>query len=180
MRPSLLCLLALAACAPAGQTSSTGGGNTQVLAGSESLTVSTASEVRVTSADVAAPVQRVWQVLPAVYQELGLAATADAAARTVRTQGVMARRFQDEPAARFFDCGRGQFGVDIAAQYEVRFSVRTTVQPGATPGTARLETGVEASARNPTGSANALMSVCHTRGRLEELVAARVRARLGL
>lgn len=182
MRHPILCLLALAACAPAtGTAPATGAAaDTHVVTSAESINVSTASEMRVTSAEVAAPVDRVWQVLPAVYQELGLEAQADAAERTVRTQSAVARRIQGEPATRFFDCGRGQFGADIASQYEVRFNARTTVQPGAAAGTARLETGVEAFARNATGSANALLAVCHTRGRLEEIIAARVRARLGL
>jgi hypothetical protein len=183
MRYPFLCLLALAACAPAAgpatTTGATGGTNTQVVSSSEQLSVSTAGQFRIVSADVAAPVHRVWEVLPAVYQELGLVPTADASLRTVRTQGTMLRRFQNEAASRLFDCGRGQFGADIAAQYEVRFNLQTTVQPGAGAETSRLDTGIEAYARNSDGSANALLAVCHTRGRLEEMVAAGVRRKLG-
>jgi hypothetical protein len=180
MRHSLACLLVLAACVPAVQPSaSTGGSNTQVVSSSQSLNVTTASEFRLVSAGVGAPVARVWEVLPAVYQELGLTATVDPALRTVRAQGAMARRFQGQGTSSYFDCGRGQFGAEIAAQYEVRFNLQTTVQPGSSPEASRLDTGVEAYARNSDGSANALLAVCHTRGKLEELIAARIREKLG-
>ena len=181
MRYSIACLLALAACAPTSQppAASTGGSNTQVVSSTQSLSVTTASEFRVSSASVGAPVARVWQVLPAVYQELGLTPAADPALRTVRAQSAMARRFQGQASSSYFDCGRGQFGVEIATQYEVRFNVQTTVQPGGSPESSRLDTGVEAYARNSDGSANALLAVCHTRGKLEELIAARLREKLG-
>jgi hypothetical protein len=180
MRHSIACLLALAACAPAAQPSAaTGGNNTQVVSSAQSLSVTTVSEFRVVSAGVGAPVSRVWEVLPAVYQELGLTPVADPAMRTVRAQGGMARRFQGQSTSSYFDCGRGQFGAEIATQYEVRFNLQTTVQPGGSPESSRLDTGVEAYARNNDGSANALLAVCHTRGQLEELIAARIREKLG-
>jgi hypothetical protein len=180
MRCSIACLLALAACAPTVQPSaSTGGNNTQVVSSTQSLNVSTESEFRVVSASVGAPVARVLEVLPAVYQELGLTPAAEPAVRTVRAQGAMARRFQGQATSSYFDCGRGQFGVEIATQYEVRFNLQTTVQPGSSPESSRLDSGVEAYARNNDGSANALLAVCHTRGKLEELIAARIREKLG-
>jgi hypothetical protein len=190
MRASILALAVLAACAPAtqvgtvpgtpGQTGATGGENTQVIASGESLTVSTSTQFRLIGADIAAPVDRVWAVLPAVYEELGLQATADAPRRTVAVRGaVINRRFQGRSATQFLDCGSGQFGAEIAAQNEIRMDLQTTVQPGTTAATSRLETGLRASARGATG-ANALMAVCHTKQTLEALVAERVRQKLGL
>ncbi|HEX8392617.1 MAG TPA: hypothetical protein VF665_09705 [Longimicrobium sp.] len=193
MRATLFAVLAFAACAPAasgpapspsprsgGSTGATGGENTQVVLSGESMTVSTASEFRLIAAEVAAPVDRVWAVLPAVYQELGLTASADAPRRTVAARNaVVNRRFQGRSASQFFDCGTGQFGAELAAQNEIRMDLQTTVQPGSTAGTSRLETGLRASARASTG-ANALMAVCHTRQTMEALVAERVRAKLGL
>lgn len=192
MRASILVVAALAACAPAAEvsqpaprgtgpsTGATGGENTQVIASGESLSVSTATEFRLVSADIAAPVDRVWAVLPAVYQELGLQASADAPRRTVAARNaVINRRFQGRSATQFLDCGSGQFGAEIAAQNEIRMDLQSTVQPGSTAATSRLETGLRASARASTG-ANALMAVCHTKQTLEALVAERVRQKLGI
>lgn len=191
MRTSLLFVLALAACAPAtettggpapvgGRTGATGGENTQVVVGRESLSVSTATEFRLVSAEIAAPVDRVWAVLPAVYQEMGLQATSDAPRRTVAVRNaVVNRRFQGRSATQFFDCGSGQFGAEVAAQNEIRLELQSTVQPGTTAATSRLETGLRANARGATG-ANALMAVCHTKQTLEALVAERVRQKLGI
>ncbi|MBB4637378.1 hypothetical protein [Longimicrobium terrae] len=190
MRASILALAVLAACAPAtrggttpgapGQTGATGGENTQVIASGDALSVSTSTQFRLIGADIAAPVDRVWAVLPAVYQELGLQATADAPRRTVAVRGaVISRRFQGRSATQFFDCGSGQFGAEIAAQNEIRMDLQSTVQPGSTAATSRLETGLRASARGATG-ANALMAVCHTKQTMEALVAERVRQKLGL
>lgn len=169
---------ALAACGPAVSTPSAGPAETptQVVTTGDALHVTTSAEVRVVSHDVEAPVDRVWAVLPAVYQELGLDAGADASRRTVTGGATFTRRFQGESATRFFDCGQGQFGSQIAANYTIRMTVSTTVNPG-TSGGARLDSMIEAFARNTDG-ANAVAAQCRTEGRLEQLISDRVRAKL--
>lgn len=176
-----LSLVALAACGPATAPASSGAGEApaQVVGTGDGFHVSTTAEQRVLNHDVSAPVERVWQVLPDVYQELGLTGTVDSGLRTVSSPAVsFTRRMFGEPSTRFFDCGRGQFGVEIAASHTIHLTVRTTVQPGATPSTARLESVAQAYARNNDG-ANALMSQCHTKGLLEGLIALRVLEKLG-
>jgi hypothetical protein len=178
--PAAALLALLSACAPAGTggTPAPGGDATgQVLITSDALHVSTGSVQRVLSREVDAPVARVWEALPGVLGEMGFAVQADAASRTVSTQPrTAARRFLDEPAARFFDCGRGQFGAELAATASIRFVLRATVQPAGGEGS-RLDTVVEAHARTGDGT-SALMAQCRSTGRLEDAIAAAVRARV--
>ena len=173
--------LAFAACGPA--TAPPGSGTpgqmpNQVIMGNDAVLVNTSAVVRVVSQDVAAPVDRVWAVLPAVYQELGLGASADPARRTVSGTASLTRRFQGEQAVRFFDCGLGQFGTPIAATYTIRLTLSTTVNSDDAGSGSRLATMVEANARSNDG-ANAVGAQCRSAGRLEEMIAARVRAKLG-
>lgn len=176
-------LLALAACAPATAGGAAGGAGepqpTQVIATGDGMHVLTTAETRMLTHDIGAPVDRVWQVLPEVYRELQLNGTADAATRTVSSPSLsFTRRILGEPAKRFFECGRGQFGMEIADTHTIHLTAHTTVQPGATADGSRLETTLQAFARSNTG-ANASMSQCRTTGVLEGLVALRVRERLG-
>ncbi len=169
---------ALAACGPAASTPSRGPTETppQVVATGDALHVTTSAEVRVVSHDVAAPVDRVWAVLPAVYAEMGLGEGQDAARRTALGGANFARRFLGENATRFLDCGQGQFGSQIAASYAIRMTVSTTVNPGSGDGS-RLDSMIEAFARSTDG-ANAVAAQCRTTGRLEQLISERVRQKL--
>ncbi|HEU0301952.1 MAG TPA: hypothetical protein VFR37_21030 [Longimicrobium sp.] len=176
-------LLALCACAPAATAGGAAGGAgepmpTQVIATGDGMHVITTAETRMLTHDISAPVDRVWQVLPEVYRELELEGTASAATRTVSSPSLsFTRRILGEPATRFFDCGRGEFGMEIANTHTIHLTARTTVQPGATPAGSRLETTIQAFARSNTG-ANASMSQCRSTGVLEGLIALRVRERL--
>lgn len=153
--------------------------STQVTTSGDGFHVSGAGESRLVTHEITAPVDRVWQVLPEVYRELGITAGADAATRTVVSPSAnYTRRMFGEPATRFFDCGRGQFGTDIASTHTISLTLRTTVQPGETPAAARLETVAQAHARNNDG-ANATMALCRSKGLLEGLIALRVREKLG-
>lgn len=181
--------LALAACAPATSVTSIPDlppssvetapeGNASVISTGDGMHVITSTETRVLRHDISAPVDRVWAVLPEVYLEMGLGGTPNAGARTVTSPSVsFTRRMFGQPAGRFFDCGRGQFGSEIAATHTIHLILRTTVQPGGSAGAAQLETVAQAYARNNDG-ANSLMSRCHTRGLLEGMVALRVREKL--
>lgn len=182
-------LLALSACGPATAPGTSGPAavpesgsapqaNTHVIGAGDGFFVTGSGESRVVAHEVTAPVDRVWQVLPEVYRELGLTASADDALRTVATPSAnFTRRMFGEPASRFFDCGRGQFGTDITTTHTLSLTLRTTVQPGEAPESARLETVAQAHARNNDG-ANATMAQCRTRGLLEGLIALRVREKL--
>ena len=176
-------LLAFSACAPATAGGAAGGAGeappTQVIATGDGMHVLTTAETRMLTHDIGAPVDRVWQVLPEVYRDMRFNATANASTRTVSTPSLsFTRRILGEPATRFFDCGRGQFGMEIASTHTIHLTAHTTVQPGATPAGARLETTLQAFARDNQG-ANASMSQCRSTGVLEGLIALRVRERLG-
>jgi len=170
---------ALAACGPAAAPPSGGPSNevpTQIVTTGDAIHVATSTEVRVVSQTVDAPVERVWAVLPAVYQELGLTGGVDAGRRTVSGTTNFNRRFQGQPATRLLDCGQGQFGTQIAASYTIRLAVSTTVNPGEGSGS-RLDSMLEANARSTDG-ANAVAAQCRTKGALEEMIATRVREKL--
>lgn len=172
---------ALAACGPAaappGATpASTRPMDAQTVGTSEGGYVTTTANVRVLSEEVAVPVDRAWAVLPAVYQELGLSSEADPARRTVAGAARVSRRFNGEPATRILDCGRGQFGTEIASTYAIRMTVSTTVNPG-TGTNARLDTAIEAHVESD--GANSVAAQCRSAGRLEAMIAERVRARVG-
>lgn len=171
---------ALAACAPAAAPSASGGTTipapTQSIGSGEVVHVTVSSDVRVLAHSVDAPVARVWEVLPAVYAELGLEAAVDPGRRTVSSVARFTQRVLGQPATRFFDCGRGSFGAPIASQYTVRIALSTTVNPGADDGS-RLDNRLEAQAFNRSG-ANSAAAECRSTGRLEETIAERVRARL--
>jgi hypothetical protein len=174
-------LFALSACGAATEAESSRSSTppTQVIPTGDGFHVSTTAESRTLRHDVNAPMPRVWAVLPEVYQDIGLRGTADATIRTVSSGSVsFTRRMLGEPVTRFFDCGRGQFGADIAATHTIHLTVRTTVQPGDTPESSKLETVAQAYARNNDG-ANALLAQCHTKGVLESFIALRVMEKLG-
>src|SRR5687768_15354308 len=168
---------ALGAAACASSTAGTAERPTQVTDTGDGMHVSASVEQRLFTHGIQAPIERTWGVLPAVFQELGLGGTSDATRRTASSQLTFTRRVMGEPATRFFDCGRGQFGMEIASTYTIFVTVQVTVNPGLDETGSRLDSTVEAYARNTDG-ANALLAQCRSQGRLEELIAARVRERV--
>lgn len=172
---------ALAACGPAATPPGASPPSTrpieaEAVGTSEGGYVTTTADVRVLSQQIAAPVDRVWAVLPEVYRELGIAAESDAPRRTVAGAARVSRRFMGEPASRVLDCGKGQFGTDIVSSYAIRMTVSTTVNPG-TGTNARLDTAIEAHVESD--GANSVAAQCRSQGRLEAMIAERVRARVG-
>jgi hypothetical protein len=80
---------------------------------------------------VSAPADRVWSVLPAVYESLGIPVTdRDPTTRTMGNTSYKVRRRLGEVAlSRYLDCGSTQ-GAPSADSYEILLSVSTRVQPG--------------------------------------------------
>ena len=174
---ALLPLLAACAASPGPANELPGNATGQVLVTGDAIHVSTPSVQRVIAEEVAAPADQVWAILPAVLEEMGFAVSANDGTRTVVTQPrSVNRRFLDAPASEYFDCGRGQFGVELAAVNTIRATLRTTVVPTAESGS-RLETVVEAHARSTDG-ATSVMAQCRSTRRLEAVMAEGVRARL--
>jgi hypothetical protein len=182
MRIALLGLAAcaLAACGTSNPSPSAGPASlpTQAIGTSDGINISTSTEVRVLSSDIAAPVDRVWAVLPGVYEQLGLqGASSDPARRTVSTATSFTRRFLGEQATRYVDCGTGSFGTPIAQQYTIRMTITTTVNPAADGSGSRLDNMVEARAFSTDG-ANAVAAQCRTQGRLEQMISTLVQGKI--
>lgn len=183
MRIALLGLAAcaLAACSSAGNPSPASGSAslpTQAIGTSDGITITTSTDVRVISSDIDAPVDRVWAVLPGVYEQLGLqGASSDPARRTVSTSTSFTRRFMGEQATRYVDCGTGSFGTPIAQQYTIRMTITTTVNPATDGSGSRLDNRVEARAFSTDG-ANAVAAQCRTQGRLEQMISTLVQGKL--
>lgn len=169
-------LLALAACA-----TSTGGVATSTQPpGYEQSAAQTVVRTRgafVPAEDVQAPLQRVWEALPQVYAELGIAdAGQDPAARTVGHGRVLvSRRFAGQPVSYWLSCGATAVGSSAADEFRVQMAVRTTLTPAGDATSVR--TVIEATARSPQGTSSDVRS-CATTGRLEQRIAAMLRQKL--
>ena len=106
---------------------SSGGASTTL-----AITSSTTSSVK----SVPATAERIWSVLPAVYESLGIPITdRDPAARTIgNTSYKVRRRLGDVPLSRYLDCGSTQ-GAPSAESYEIVLSVTTGLQAGTSDST---------------------------------------------
>jgi hypothetical protein len=140
-------------------------------------------EVRVTrdsyvaSDVVAAPIDAVWQALPAAYSSVGLGLP-----RLDRAQGVavldrhrLSRRLGGERLSRYFDCGRGMAG-PYADTYRIHLAVTTEVRP-AQGDTTRVLTRLDAQGESTSGTANNVQ--CRSEGRLESLITEALRSAVG-
>ena len=143
--------VALGACASSGSTSAAAPARPDVqtvrggsaIAGS--LTVTSNTSAAVTS--LAVPLDRVWKVLPAAFDSLGIPlGTLDPNRHLIGYEGFKVRQRLGKTAlSRYLDCGTTQVGAN-ADSYEVVLTVLTQLQPGAS-GTTSLATTVEANAR---------------------------------
>lgn len=117
-------------------TSNASGGSTIVIAQTESPSQRT----------VAAPVARIWNVLPAVYETLGLPITDrnPEGNRMGTTSFKVRRRLGNVPLSRYIDCGSTQ-GSPSADSYEVLLTVLTQLTPSGD--TTAVSTTVDALAR---------------------------------
>lgn len=181
MRTIVLCssLLALAACAT--NTGTSAANTTPALVDNQT----TGQAIIRTRADIAAaervsaPMQNVYDVLPEIYTELGVAEVgADPATRTVGNGRLqVSRRFGGEPLSRYLQCGVTAFGAPLADEARVEMDVRTTVSADPAGGTS-LRTVLTASARNNRGT-SADHVQCNSTGVLERRIATMVRQKTG-
>ncbi len=133
--------------------------------------------VRATSAP-AAP-GRVWEVLPAAYEELKLPVTMRT--NEQRQLGSQGRRVRGSIGGTrmslMFSCGVGATGGDAADSYELTIDVVSQVVAGATPNESLVRTMASGIAKPLMTSGEPVR--CVSSGRLEEKVAAAVVKRLG-
>lgn len=119
-----------------------------------------------------------WEALPKAYADLGIPVQEVSEASRVlgNSRLVVSRRLGETPLSQYLECGSGVTG-PFADRYRVELLIRTSVVP-ADGGTARVDTYVEASARNPEGSSNTGVA-CASTQRLERKIAERVRFHAG-
>ena len=149
-----LSILALSACASSqGATERpTTVDNARVIGLSGTTTLSTVLPESPEVANVQAPPDSVWRVLPAVFQTLGIpVTTVDATNRMIGNSSHKVRRKLGPVAlSKYLDCGTTQ-SAPSADTYEVQLSVMSRVSPSAgpnaTPGTTAVMTSVEALAK---------------------------------
>jgi hypothetical protein len=128
-------------------------------------------------ASVAAPIERVWTLLPAVYDSLGIPiGNVNSTTRTLGNTGLKIRtRLGKEYLSTYIDCGRSQIG-ESADSYDVVLTIFTQADSTA-GGETRVTTSVDAVARPATYSQ--AYSRCATKYVLEARVIKLLKARLG-
>jgi hypothetical protein len=154
---------------PATQTLSVAGGGSMTINASGSGPVSHRIE---------AAVDRVWRVMPAAFDSLGVPVTRlDQAQKVIGNEGFKIRqKLKNVNLSRYLDCGQTQIGPN-ADSYEVFMVLLVQVRPVANVATASsLVTTFEASARPLTFSQG--YSRCTTSAALEQRLLAAVQAQL--
>jgi hypothetical protein len=142
--------------------------------GAPTRTIESYSDVGSTSHRIRATPEKVWEVLPTVYQGLGI--TVGTSLPDYKTIGnsklELNRTLGGQPLSSFVSCGYAPTGAPLADSYRVNMAVVTTVAP-APDGGAQVQTRVQASATNRAVSGASVN--CATTGRLEGLIAERAR-----
>lgn len=132
------------------------------------------NESLVTSRVIDASVDRVWNALGEVYEELEIpVGELDRSRGLMGNAGFLVRRIAGERMARYVDCGHGVSGPK-ANEYAVRVALFTTVR--AHERGTELVTDVDATARPRDVSGSTIH--CTSQGRLEALIVRRLEARL--
>lgn len=146
--------------------------------GSATTTIDSYSDVGGSSHRVSATPERVWDLLPVVYQGLGIpVGTSIPDAKTIGNVRLdLNRVLAGQPLSNFVNCGEGPTGNPVADSYRVNMSVLTTLTP-AENGATLVQTRVNSSAVNRAVSGATVN--CATTGRLEALIAERIRNHTG-
>ena len=179
---SVVGIVLLAACASGTSSSSAApepAGQTVRIVGGNGTNVVRVGDVDAShSSTLAFPPDKVWLLLPGVFDSLGVPATTiDPAKRLIGNPTFKVRsRLKSVPLSRYIDCGSGgQIGPNADA-YDVVLSVLVTTRPAA-DGATTVTTNVDAVGRPATYAQE--YSQCRSTGlfekRLLELLQARLR-----
>jgi hypothetical protein len=167
----ILSLMAVGGCA------SSGGGSAQPSVpqtvrvsggGTGGIAINTVANTSANVATVAIPLDRVWRVLPQVYDSIAVPVnTVDLNSHTFgNTEFKLRRQLGKVPLNRYINCGNAQ-GPPSADTYEIELSVLTTLAADDKGGTT-ITTVVESSGRPVTLAGE--FSRCSSRGVLEPLI----------
>jgi hypothetical protein len=177
---ALVCLALVSACASSGAGSEqpvTPHTTRVVTNPGTGLTVTTTTSSATITGDVPFPLERVWAILPSVYDSLGIApAEVNAASRAITASNLkVRRRLGTELLTRILDCGSGQGGPS-AETYEIVMTVRTQLKAaGAAATTLASEIGA-------TGKPVAFVGDyvrCTSKTTLEQKIVDAVKRKLG-
>ena len=127
---------------------------------------------------IQAPVERVWAVLPAVYEQLQIpVGTIDPSARVIGNRKLQSKsgRIAGQRASSYLSCGSTAIGGPVADSYQVNGSLITSLQPGQA-GSTQVQTSLEASATQ-RGVSSAPVR-CATTGQLEQRIATLIQQQL--
>ncbi len=176
-QPVLWFVLGAAACASTTQSPVSTGvtSSTVAVAGMPGkLTVTSSATASVTT--LTAPVDRVWQVVPAILDSLGIKVSLiDPASHTIGVEQMKVRvQLGSTPLSRYLDCGQTQIGQN-ADSYEVLLNVIVRVQASPTGGSS-LHTLFDAVARPIAFRQD--YSRCSSKGLFESRVADAVKKKL--
>lgn len=121
---------------------------------------------------------RVWTILPVVFQELGLGGEIlDERRRIYGNDKVSASRIAGQNPQSFFRCANEATGMGSTMRYRLQFSIRTAVTSGAEGGS-KLNTAIIGQARPVDGSSASRLD-CVSNGKLERELRRGVIAKLG-
>jgi hypothetical protein len=178
MRQCAVLLLAIAnACASSGGTEQPViPHTTRVVTPTAGLSVTTTTESPAITSELPFPLERVWAVLPSVYDSLGIAPVeVNAAGRFVSGSNLkLRRRLGTEPLTRILDCGTSQGGPS-AETYEIVMTVRTQLRAAAN-GATTVATEVGATGK-PIAFVGDVVP-CRSKTRLEQKILDAVRRSL--
>ncbi len=163
------------ASSPAPEPADRGGPTRQVLrVGSAAVEMHT--EAGVGQSVIMAPSDKVWQVLPSVFEQLEIPITRrDSRVPEIGNLGYWARRVEGRRMGNFVDCGTNLSG-QLANLYEIQLSIVTRLSDGP-EGTTVVTTTVDAYGQPRTTSGNQVH--CQSRETLEKRVAELLGEKLG-
>jgi hypothetical protein len=133
---------------------------------------------RASSSTIQAAPERVWAVMPNVYQALNIpVGTIDQNTRVIGNRRIESRsgRIAGERASSYLNCGNTGIGASIADSYQVNLSVLTQIVP-APGGTTQVQTSIDANATQRGVSSVPVR--CASTGRLELQIAAAIQQQL--
>jgi hypothetical protein len=175
---AVLSSFALAACASGGvSTSNTRPETTRVVgAGGATGVFATTAITAASVSTVAAPLDRAWRLMPAVYDSLGIPlTTVDPAKHLIGNEGLKIRtRLKNVPLSKYIDCGQAQIGPS-ADSYDIFLTV-TTVLRSMSPTETQVATTVDAQGKPISFSQE--YSRCSSKGAIETSIASILAARL--
>ena len=165
----ILCVAPVLACAGTSPTPGSAPAEQHIIVpGAGSAVFNVVPTSGLTSQEFAYPVDKVWKVMPAVFDSIAMPISVfDVQAHTIGNRGLKVRgKLGRVGLARYIDCGTTQIGPN-AESYDITLTLTTSLastQGGATAMTINLE----ASAKPPAFSQEPFR--CSTKGNLEQRV----------